>query len=61
MFAFPNKSLVCFSCTLDRATYRRRTIAAIVLFIVLMKAIPILLNLLFLAIGEPMRPSQLSK
>ncbi|MEN5160251.1 hypothetical protein [Achromobacter spanius] len=60
MFVFLNKSLVCFSCTLDRATCWRRTFAAIVSFM-LMKAIPILLNLLFLAIGKPVRSSQASK
>lgn len=52
MFATIKESLFCFSGKLDRATYWRRTLAAIVLFIVLMNTLPVVLNILFLAVGN---------
>lgn len=44
--------LFCFSGKLDRATYWRRTLAAIALFIVLTKAVPGALDLIFFAAGK---------
>lgn len=52
MIASLKKSLFCFSGTLDRESYWWRTLGAVVLFIVLMKAFPFVINLFFLAIGK---------